>query len=395
MKKLIYLIFLLIITIGIGQPTCSDYDFTLTLEKMTPTPSCYEKLRLTVGTNDLRNGLPLVNPDFTCNAVYSGAYESFIYTLQIIKSSDDSIVAEKIIIPEEYNFIKNGKYFYLLDFDDFSSFSEEFYGKIAIEHNYHIIVDFGGYLQCDALAVHYLYNNECLSNQVSGCPPPQPNLRLKALSVNNNGQNYNLSQGQVPNIYFGENATFEVTIENNGNATANSSPFELYASAYRNAFAQNHDVYQFASGDGGSIPAGSTKKVTVYNTFYEYVGSLSLVNNNIYRIYSFMDHVNRVPESDESLVDNVREFPWKFIKTGSNTDPGGEEPCILCPTDDTGRLANSINPPYPIEIYNFTGMLYASAEVNNEKEAQKVVQALPKGLYIIKTPFGDRKISKE
>jgi hypothetical protein len=164
-------------------------------------------------------------------------------------------------------------------------------------------------------------------------------LRLKTLTLNNNGQNYNLTSGQVPNIYFGENTTFEVTIENNGNATANSSPFALYASAFRYAFDQNRDVYQFASGDGGNIPAGSTKKVTLYHTFYEYVGSLSLANENIYRIYTFMDHVNRFPESDESLADNVREFPWRFLKTGNKNNPTSEDPCILCPVDDTGRIA--------------------------------------------------------
>jgi hypothetical protein len=220
-------------------------------------------------------------------------------------------------------------------------------------------------------------------------------LRLKTLTLNNNGQSYNLTSGQVPNIYFGENTTFEVAIENNGNTTANSSPFALYASAFRYALDQNRDVYQFASGDGGNIPEGSTKKVTLYHTFYEYVGSLSLANENIYRIYTFMDHVNRFPESDESLADNVREFPWRFLKTGNKNNPTSVDPCILCPVDDTGRRAPNINPPYPLYIYDFTGNLFTSVEVTNELEAQKALKKLPRGLYIVKTPFADRKISIE
>ncbi|XLS27874.1 hypothetical protein ACJD0Z_11775 [Flavobacteriaceae bacterium M23B6Z8] len=392
MKSHLTLLLLLLCFPLFSQISCDDFD--LLLEEKVPSSNCYEQLVFTIKTPNLLNGsMSLNNLDDLCYPTNLDDVTKYRYKLQIISASNGDVVSEKHIAPEDYNFYRNNHYFYILYYNDYKNSHGQFYGKLIVEKIYFLPVGHFDYWKCP----NGPYKREiiCETSRVSGCPPPQPNLRLKALTVNNNGQNYNLTSGQVPNIYFGENATFEVTIENNGNATANSSPFALYASAFRNAFDQNYDAYQFASGDGGSIPAGSTKKVTVYNTFYEYVGSLSLVNDNIYRIYSFMDHVNRVPESDETLLDNVREFPWRYIKTGGSTDPGGEDPCVLCPIDDMGRSANSISTPYSLFIYDFTGTLISSVDVINETEAQQAVKKLPKGLYIIKTPFGDRKIAVE
>ncbi|WP_340198959.1 CARDB domain-containing protein [Ascidiimonas sp. W6] len=376
-----------------SQISCDDYD--LLLEEKVPSGNCYQRLTFTVKTSSQLNGIEPEPSDWDsiCSPTNTTDYTYYKYKLQIISTTNGSIVSEKYVVPQDYNFYRNNHYFYIVNYDDYQNSFGQLYGKLTIERYYFLPQIHNGFWQCPNGA--HMLQTECETSRVNGCPPPQPNLRLKALTVNNNGQNYNLTSGQVPNIYFGENATFEAILENNGNADASSSPFALYASAYRYAFNQNLDVYQFASGDGGSIPAGSTKKVTLYHTFYEYVGALQLSNSSVYRIYSYMDHVNRIPESNESLSDNVREFAWRYIKTGSTTDPEDEEPCILCPTDDTGRVSNAITAPYKIETYNFSGIFINSALVKTEAEARNLIKSLPKGLYIIKTPFGDRKISKD
>lgn len=393
MKSLKFtLLFIFVPFLLMSQSTCQDFGFELILAKINPSGDCYNNLVFTARTPNLLNGVEPQDETTFCSDPNNHGYSYYKLKLQIIQTATNTVVAEKTVTPDSYDSFSNNNYFYRLNWDNFINSSGQYKGKLTIISHTYIIQNHNGFYQCPGGPA--IIDITCESTQITGCPPPKPNLRLKALTVNNNGQNYNMTTGQVPNLYYGENSTFEVTIENNGNATANSSPFALYASAFPNAFNQNQDVYQFISGDGGSIAAGSTKKVTVYATFYDYIGNLRLYNNSIYRIYTYMDHVNQVQESNETLSDNIAEFVWKFIKIGGETDPNGGDPCVLCPTEDPGLARKQTFNPQVISIYNFSGALIKTRKVQSQFEAQQLIEQLPDGLYIIQTPYEVTKILK-
>jgi hypothetical protein len=81
MKILFCHVFLFIYSIALSQSTLTDYDFTLTLEKVYPTSDCHEKLRLTVGTDGLGSGHPPVYTDFI--AIYSSLGCLYQYIMNI------------------------------------------------------------------------------------------------------------------------------------------------------------------------------------------------------------------------------------------------------------------------------------------------------------------------
>ncbi|MDO9275400.1 MAG: hypothetical protein Q7T92_07625 [Lutibacter sp.] len=176
-----------------------------------------------------------------------------------------------------------------------------------------------------------------------------------------------------------------VDLKNSGNNVANSSYFYMRVSKYNSSSVQ-YASYDFITGDGGIIPANSSKTVSLSQYIYNYVGNLNFVGGTTYYMIISLDPNFKVTESNEN--NNISIIPFKFEATSSRPP----KDLLIQMRPNINNESDILDEPYTVQVYNFSNIKVLEQTVSNKDGESIIIKNLPIGLYIIKSKYGSRKI---
>jgi hypothetical protein len=304
----------------------------------------------------LRNGTPTY--PITPSSSYS------VYKFEIIKP-DGSIYETININPDEYDWQEsNGNYLY-----KFKSFNELYDGSDICDEldwlnqspgvsarltiiNY-IPWYFGGILQGDY--TQGLVNPTCgpdahIRFSVCGVGSNNnnsdlPNLTQSDFTVEVDGTTYNTFGGttdNVPTLKYGKEHTFDITIENDEDFVASTSPYEILVSTSdEHPFDDTTGAtyHTLRNDNAGNISANSEESDSFSLYVYDNLVGMYLEDNTDYYMHFFMDPNDVVDESNENQNDNWKNIKFKYenssgrisLNTTSNPNSGFKIPYDYLP----------------------------------------------------------------
>ncbi len=203
--------------------------------------------------------------------------------------------------------------------------------------------------------------------------------------VRGSGQPSNsINLGGTYFTYLGESIQLQLVVRNTGDTKSSN----------------NMKVGIYLSNNSNFSGAVRVKEVTYYNIHPNESDSrtIEIANSTLasyasYNYYTYIhivvDYKNNVNEGYSGGENNNR-FSSVRVKSSYNTrkllNPKGFK--LTSKTDET--LINSYN----VDVYDFSGILIKSETINSNIEKQHILDNLPSGLFIIKTPNEAKKISK-
>ncbi|AUP79024.1 CARDB domain-containing protein [Flavivirga eckloniae] len=172
----------------------------------------------------------------------------------------------------------------------------------------------------------------------------------------------------------------QIKIDNKGTVSSTPTKIKYYLSS--DSKLDPKKDYEFkVSTDVPSINKNSFKSVAKSLTGLDFRDARVSGDNNTEPPYGNYFFIMKIDPKDESNQDNnVVKFLIKYRENSSKTS-------LIRNTQ------NSLK-PYKLDIYDFTGNILKSTKVNSTEQENTIINSLPSGLYIIKTPTGTRKITK-
>ncbi|WP_147296402.1 T9SS type A sorting domain-containing protein [Lutibacter oceani] len=222
--------------------------------------------------------------------------------------------------------------------------------------------------------------HECILN---GSDTRQSDLKLTNLRFKIQGDDTTTS-ATSGTLKIKENRDLDIYVDlkNDDDGVANSSYFEMRISQYASTSPQ-YSSDNFMTGNGGSIPANSSKTVSLSTYIYDYVGSIYFTNGTTYYIILDIDPNNDVDETYEN--NNIEIIPFKFESTSSKPPKDGG-------FEIQQKSSIPIESPYLISIHNFSGVKVLEKKIQNKTYENEIISNLPKGFYILNSIHGSRKI---
>ncbi len=226
-----------------------------------------------------------------------------------------------------------------------------------------------------------------------------PNLTLSGFTVDVGGTTYDVFEDSdnVPVFRKDQNHVFDITIENNDEGNATSSPYEILVSTsdqnpYTNT---SSNYYTFRDDNAGSIN-GNSEKTDTYSTYlYENIAGMQLEEDTSYYMHITIDLDDDIEESDESDDDN-----WKYLKFEYQESAGrmvylnlGYGGLIEIPLNNNIRIERSgMKKLTNLKIYNLYNP--SSPIVNHSVyDGQTIsISSLPSGFYVVH--INDRYVKK-
>ncbi len=141
---------------------------------------------------------------------------------------------------------------------------------------------------------------------------PLPNLSLSGFTIEVDGTTYDVfeNSNDIPIFENDKNHNFNITIENNEEGNANSSPYQILVSTSNQFPNSNNVYYTVRTDDIGPINSDSevSESFSTY-IFNNNLAGLELETNSTYYMHILIDYNSDVEETDNSISDN-----WKFIQ---------------------------------------------------------------------------------
>ncbi len=223
-----------------------------------------------------------------------------------------------------------------------------------------------------------------------------PNLTLESLKINVTNQgSFNVFPGEnTPTFRYNSSTNFEVKIKNNDDGDSGNFSCLLLVSGSNDAYPQPNGfpVYNFRTLNFSGINANSSSMLDITETIYDYIGGLDLLEGQTYFMYLHIDYDEDVTESNENDSDNISHFAFRYnnpTNKMSNPQKNNQQQFLIDTYNSTILKEN-----YKVDIFDLTGRLVKSIKSNSIEQENKIINTLPSGLYIIKTPSGFRKIAK-
>ncbi|AUP79025.1 T9SS type A sorting domain-containing protein [Flavivirga eckloniae] len=172
----------------------------------------------------------------------------------------------------------------------------------------------------------------------------------------------------------------QIKIDNKGTVSSTPTKIKYYLSS--DSKLDPKKDYEFkVSTDVPSINKNSFKSVAKSLTGLDFRDARVSGDNNTEPPYGNYFFIMKIDPKDESNQDNnVVKFLIKYRENSSKISL-------------TRNAQNSLKPS-KLDIYDFTGNILKSTKVNSTEQENTIINSLPSGLYIIKTPTGTRKITK-
>lgn len=143
-----------------------------------------------------------------------------------------------------------------------------------------------------------------------------PNLTLSGFTVKVGTTTYDVfgNSNNVPTFKNGEEHTFTITIENDDDGDATSSPYELIVSkSQSNPYTTSSSVfYTFRNDNAGSIDANSEEIDTYSQYIYSNIAGMQLEANTTYYMHIMLDKNEIIDESNDTYDDNWKLFQFKY-----------------------------------------------------------------------------------
>ncbi len=223
-----------------------------------------------------------------------------------------------------------------------------------------------------------------------------PNLTLESLKINvtNQGSFNVFPGGNIPTFRYNSSTNFEIKIKNNDDGDSGNFSCLLLVSGSNDAYPQPNGfpVYNFRTLNFSGINANSSSMLDITETIYDYIGGLDLLEGQTYFMYLHIDYDEDVTESNENDSDNISHFAFRYnnpTNKMSNPQKNNQQQFLI----DTYNSA-ILKENYKVDIFDLTGRLVKSIKSDSIEQENKIINTLPSGLYIIKTPSGFRKIAK-
>ena len=226
-----------------------------------------------------------------------------------------------------------------------------------------------------------------------------PNLTLSGFTVEVGSTTYDVFEDSdnVPVFRKDQNHVFDITIENNDDGNATSSPYELLVSTSNQNPSTNtsSNYYTFRNDNAGSIN-GNSEKTDTYSTYlYENIAGMQLEEDTSYYMHITIDLDDDIEESDESDDDN-----WKYLKFEYKEPAGrmvylnlGYGGLIEIPMNNNIYVERSgMKILTNLKIYN---LYNPSSPIVNQSvyDGQTIsISSLPSGFYVVH--INDRYVKK-
>lgn len=226
-----------------------------------------------------------------------------------------------------------------------------------------------------------------------------PNLTLSGFTVEVGSTTYDVFEDSdnVPIFRKNQNHVFDITIENNDDGNATSSPYEILVStSNQNPYTNtSSNYYTFRNDNAGSIN-GNSEKTDTYSTYlYENIAGMQLEEDTSYYMHITIDLDDDIEESDESNDDN-----WKYLKFEYKESAGrmlylnlGYGGLIDIPLNNNIYVERSGMLTLPnLKIYN---LYNSSSPITNQSvyDGQTLsISYLPIGFYVVH--INDRYVKK-
>lgn len=173
-----------------------------------------------------------------------------------------------------------------------------------------------------------------------------------------------------------------ISVKNMGTATSVASNVRYFLSSNSTYDASDQEI---GSNSNFSTISPNDSRITNGLSFDYFTISGALgINNGNSNILLVVDKkdVNDFNPNESNENNNVTVIPIRISSSNAAN--------LKFDLSDLNN--NNIRNPYSIEIYSFTGQKVLSKNVNNIEEENEATLQLPKGLYIIKSEKGDRKV---
>jgi len=183
----------------------------------------------------------------------------------------------------------------------------------------------------------------------------------------------------------------KVLIDNIGDGNAQNAPVKtnFYISTDRTL---SNDDFKFSSYAqlNTRINAGETNNYSTAPGVKLYGSS---VGDNLsygwYYLIIVIDEENTLDNSEITRSNNNYWIPLEYISHPRRETE--ETPGTLNPIRNSRLVTGN---SYNVYVYDFMGTLIKTEKVNSKVRENEIITSLPFGNYIIRTPFGDKKISK-
>ncbi|MCC1483584.1 thrombospondin type 3 repeat-containing protein [Winogradskyella immobilis] len=233
----------------------------------------------------------------------------------------------------------------------------------------------------------------------------KPNLTIDKVTVEVDGTTFDTSatneSTNTPVLKFGEFHEFKITIKNDDDGNASSSPYEILVTKNGNFPDFGDPVFTWRNENGGSI-SGNSEVVDEFSaTIFSNIGNLQLEENTDFFMFIDIDPNDDIDESNETDEDNLIKIRFRYDDGASGRfflNLGTSTIIINTPTE-TGSFfnlkiygLNTISPVLTpslsigesIEIIDDGGSsnpLYINQNISKGQTVN--ISNLPSGTYVI------------
>ncbi|MFA5297702.1 MAG: CARDB domain-containing protein, partial [Lutibacter sp.] len=188
---------------------------------------------------------------------------------------------------------------------------------------------------------------------------------------------------------IGSYILYGLDVKNSGNKNAGQFNFEVYLSKSSTFSSSPGTSIGLSTTYIGSLNAGSIKSLSNYIYIFNY--NYYFDSNGYYYFHFVVDKdSNQVEESNEN--NNVKTQKVYYTKTTSGKPRLPKDLLMQKIPNNNNNESDILDEPYTIEVYNFSYLKILEQTVINKDGESTIIKNLPKGLYIIKSKYGSRKI---
>ncbi len=241
------------------------------------------------------------------------------------------------------------------------------------------------------------------------CFGSSPNLNLISATIKNDGQTYNVLNGErailslSPNPDNSKRTYFNFLLKNNGGTAygIRKPKIDVYFSDKSVLGSGLIKVYKAFNTQLNYISSGATAGVNFNRIFSTILstenGQWRLGGSTTYYIHFLIKDAGQIP----SLGAGVNHYVFPFKVDFISADKIGVT-CTICPDPGPTPIgggdfgfqskARMPNESYNLEIYDLTGKNILTKKVSSKNEENTIIGELPKKIYILKTKNGIRKV---
>jgi CARDB protein len=375
MKKKLLIIFLFINFNLFAQFTFNSSSIINTVDY---------KISKTNGTNNCITSLTV---DYSLPEILSGqdGWGAYFYTFNVYiigyrTNGTSSTILKESFYPNNYSFYSSQRYFYRTSVVQ-NQISENY---TSLKAKFEVIKHVSNNDPEMTIFFEYMGDTVKWTSQISSCVDENAKPDLNFNNFNISGSAGTHSDGSPLIDKYGA-IEFDSSTKNSGTKDAESFDISVFI---------NQSSTLNVANPGGAIeskyvPSLKIGNSEVYNgTIYATSITHVFSSSGYYYVHIFIDNYTEVTESNEN--NNVKTQKVYFNMSSSKPPFPPKE--LEYQSKQVYNNSNVNSPPYTVYIHTFSQNKVLEKTVFNQKEENILVQELPKGIYIVNSKYGSRKV---